>query len=73
MDNKKNFHKDKEDGLIKITRFLQGKFLISKKTSIINKLKGDLDAYNAIHNKMSNEEYRDLMIKVRNEINPNPL
>ena len=68
MDNLGNFHEKENDGLREITRFFKGKFLIIKKTSIINKLRGNLDAYNGIQNKMRNEKYRELMTKVKNKI-----
>lgn len=65
MDNNGDFYKKEKDGLLEIRRFFKGKFLITKKTSIINKLKGKFDAYDGIQNKMSNEEYREIMIKVK--------
>ncbi len=70
VDEYGNYHKDKDydENYREISRFFKGKFLITKKTSIINKLPGDLDAYDGIHNKQSNEEYRDLMIKIRDKI-----
>ena len=61
------FENDRDDTQ-ECSRFLNGKFLITKKTSIINKLKGDLDAYEGIHNNMSREEYKNLMIDVRNRV-----
>ena len=71
VDEDGNYHKenDYDKNYREISRFFKGKFLITKKTSLINKLPGDLDAYDGIHNKQSNEEYRDLMIEVRDEIN----
>ena len=68
MDEKGNFYKDKDENLSSYSRFLKGSFLITKKTSIINKLNGELDAYQAIHNKMKPEEYKELMNKVKKEV-----
>lgn len=67
MDNLGNFHEEEKEGFVKKRRFFKGKFLITKKTSIINKLEGELDAYTGIHNKMSNEEYRELITKLKNK------
>ncbi|MEQ8422165.1 MAG: protein kinase [Arenibacter algicola] len=71
VDEDGNYHKDTDydENYREISRFFKGKFLITKKTSTINILTGDLDAYEGIHNKHSNEEYRDLMIEIRDEIN----
>lgn len=68
MDNLGNFHKEENDGLREIRRFFKGKFLITKKTSILNNLNGKLDAYGGIQNKMSIKEYRELMKNVKNKI-----
>jgi len=68
MDNLGDFRQEENDGLREVRRFFKGKFLITKKTSILNKLKGNLDAYDGIQNKMSNEEYRELITKIKNEI-----
>ena len=67
MDNIGNFHEEEKEGFRNIRRFFKGKFLITKKTSILNQLEGKFDAYNGIQNKMSNEEYRELVTKVRNK------
>ncbi len=69
IDNNGNFHNEEKEGFRDIRRFFKGKFLITKKTSILNQLKGKLDAYDGIQNKMSNEEYRELVIKVKKKIN----
>lgn len=71
VDKDGHYHKDNnyDEDFREVSRFFKGKFLITKKTSIINKLPGDLDAYDGIHNKQSNEEYRNLMIKVRDKMN----
>jgi serine/threonine protein kinase len=69
MDDKGSFHKEEKNGFHDISRYFQGKFLITKKTSIINKLQGSLDAYDGIQNKMSINEYRKLIEKVKNQIN----
>lgn len=68
MDNIGNFHEEEKEGFRDVKRFYKGRFLITKKTSILNKLQGELDAYDGIQNKMSNEEYRELITKVKNEI-----
>jgi serine/threonine-protein kinase len=68
MDSFGKFHKEEKDGLLEVRRFFKGKFLITKKTSIINNLNGKLDAYAGIQNKMSNDEYRELITKVKNKI-----
>jgi hypothetical protein len=49
------------------SRYVDGSFLIAKKTSMINKLEGELNAYNAIHNQMTNDEYKKLMTELKNE------
>lgn len=53
------------------SRCLEGSFIITKKTSNINFLEGDLNAYNAIHSEMSREEYRDFMLKLSSKYNHN--
>ncbi|GLB53491.1 hypothetical protein NBRC110019_25320 [Neptunitalea chrysea] len=68
MDDKGNFHQEENDNLREIGRFLKGKFLITKKTSIINELKGKLNAYDVIQNKMSLAEYQELINKVKYKI-----
>jgi serine/threonine-protein kinase len=49
------------------SRFVDGSFLIAKKTSMINKLEGQLNAYNAIHNQITNDEYKRLLSEIKNE------
>jgi len=68
MDDKGSFHEEGEKGFRNVSRYFQGKFLITKKTSILNKLQGKLDAYDGIQNKMSIEEYRELVTEVKNQI-----
>lgn len=68
MDENGNFYKEENNGLREVKRFIKGKFLITKKTSIINNLQGNLDAYNGIQNKMSKEKYRKLIKKIKTEI-----
>ena len=50
------------------SRFVGGSFLITKKTSMINKLNGGLNAYNGLHNKVTNDEYKKLMIRVKRKL-----
>ena len=49
------------------SRYVKGSFLITKKTSRINQLNGELNAYNGLHNKGTNKEYKELMIRVKNK------
>lgn len=69
MDDNGSFHEEEKNGFRYISRYFKGKFLITKKTSILNKLQGKLDAYDGIQNKMSIKEYRELIVKVKKEIN----
>jgi serine/threonine protein kinase len=64
--NENEEYSDEElEGYIEYSRFIEGKFLITKKTSMINKLEGRLNAYNALHNKMTNDEYKNLIIDLK--------
>lgn len=46
--------------------YLEGSILIVQKTARINGLHGKLDHYSGLHNKMTNTEYKDLLIKIKN-------
>lgn len=53
------------------SRCLDDSYIITKKTSNINFLPGELDAYGAIHSTMSREDYRNLMLKLSSKYNRN--
>jgi serine/threonine protein kinase len=55
-----------------ISRYLKGSFVIVKKTSIINDLQGQLNAYTGYHNTMTNEEYKDILLTVKEKIDRRP-
>lgn len=58
----------KKAGFNEYFRYFKGSVVITKKTSIINSLQGKLNAYTGLHNDMTNEEYKNLLLKVKSRI-----
>lgn len=56
------------EGYRSVKKYTKGRFLIAKKTSIINQLKGELDAYGGIHNQMYDDEYKELIQKIQKKV-----
>lgn len=50
---------------ISVTRYLRGSIVIVKKMSIINGLKGDLNAYTGFHNKVDSAEYKAILMQTK--------
>lgn len=72
LDSYGNYTDTENETTFAVSRFLKGSFVIVKKTSIINDLKGQLNAYNGYHNTMTNEEYKALLLSVKDKINSLP-
>lgn len=51
----------------RVIRYLNGSFVITRKTSILNQIRGDLDGHFGIHNKKSNYEYKQIVKELVNE------
>ncbi|MBZ4033447.1 protein kinase [Flavobacterium sp. 17A] len=47
----------------KITRYLSGSFVITRKTSILNQIRGDYDGHFGIHSKKAKDDYKKLVMK----------
>lgn len=69
LDEMDNVHFEKSNGRREISFFLDGSFLIVQKISKINFLSGEFDHYLGIHNKMTNLEYKELVEKIKTNIN----
>ena len=65
INDNNEYSEEKLEGYEEYSRFVEGKFLITKKTSIINKLDGELNAYNAIHNQLTIDEYKKLITELK--------
>ena len=50
----------------KIQRYLNGAFVITRKTSILNQIRGDFDGHLGVHHKRSPEQYKSLVTKLVN-------
>jgi hypothetical protein len=48
-------------GYTEYSRYLSGSFIITKKTSEINRLEGELNAYNGLHCKMTHSQYKEFL------------
>ena len=66
IDDSMNIYENKVKNSKSINFILQSSFLIVQKTANINSLTGKLDHYMGIHNKMTNDEYKILLQKIKN-------
>jgi serine/threonine protein kinase len=64
LKKKGNYSIEKKYTRKEITRYLFGSFVITRKTSILNKIRGDYDGHFGIHHKKSNEEYKKIVQKL---------
>lgn len=64
IDNNGDCHQYNYDNFELYSKFINGSFLIVKKTSFINKLKGKYDGSNGLHSTRSNEEYKELLLEI---------
>lgn len=64
VDNEGNYLPEKSPECRVYSRYVRGSFLLTKKTSNINRLSGPLNAYNALHNERSNSEYKDFLLEL---------
>lgn len=59
---------NKADGFAEYSKYLQGSFVITKKTSIINILQGKFNAYSGFHNTMTNKDYKSALLNIKSQI-----
>ncbi len=65
IDNDWNISAEKKNGAKDIYVILKGSFVIVQKVSRINKLNGSLDHYDGIHNKMTSNDYKALIMEIK--------
>ncbi|MBX7243688.1 MAG: serine/threonine protein kinase [Bacteroidia bacterium] len=65
LNDKGDYSHEERDDYYECSMYRKGSFLITKKTSRINQLNGEFNAYDGLHNKMTKEEYKSLMIKIK--------
>lgn len=68
LDDSNEIVSNKNDDYREINYLLKGSFLIVQKGSKINNLTGDFDHYGGIHNKGSNNDYKDLINRIINAV-----
>ena len=68
LDSNGGYSNEEGEKINSISRYLKGSFVIVKKTSIINELKGQLNAYSGYHNTLTNEEYKNILLTVKEKI-----
>ena len=71
LSKKGNYSQNKKIIRKEIYRYLKGSFVITRKTSILNQIKGDLDGHFGIHHKKTNNEYKSLVKKLVNTFEDN--
>lgn len=64
LDSQGNYQIDKYEQNKSVVRYLKGSFVIVRKTSILNKLRGNFDGHFAVHEQKTLEEYKSLVLKI---------
>lgn len=64
IDSQGNYQVDQYENEKSVVRYLSGSFVIIRKTSILNKINGDLDGHFAIHEQKTLEEYKAFVLEV---------
>ncbi|MGV0831150.1 protein kinase domain-containing protein [Empedobacter brevis] len=64
LDSNNNVYEKDGKNRREMSLFLNGSFLIVQKTAKINELSGKLDHYSGFHNKMTHDEYKELIKKI---------
>jgi serine/threonine-protein kinase len=65
IDKKNKNLTDIENGNKPILRYLKGSFIITRKTSLLNQVRGNFDGHLGIHKNSSAEEYRNLVARIK--------
>ena len=68
IDTEGNESYDYDENLVEIFRYKKGSFVFVHKRSAINRIKGEYDAYTAIHQKMSFEEYKEFVATLKSDV-----